>query len=58
MEQTVFCLRKIKSVKYLEGNRIILAASDKNLIETILSKRKENLSAHIIEKCRGGNGFI
>lgn len=37
---SIIRLRKIKLLKYLGGNRIVLVASDKNLIETILSKRR------------------
>lgn len=51
-------LRKIELDKYLGSNKIILVASDKNLIETILNKTRENLSEHIVEKHRGKNGFI
>lgn len=32
---SIIYLRKIQLVKYLRGKRIVLVASDKNLIETI-----------------------
>lgn len=37
---STICLRKIQLVEYFRGNKIVWVASDKNLIETILSKRK------------------